>query len=162
MGVGLFLAHVCVIVMFWWWECYSSRASLCLQTETFSFSFWTFPLSLSFSLPGTACCLYTCINMRLFLLPPPFPSPICLSVCLPVRFCLPPPPPPLFVPPSLYFPPSFPLCSVSPLGFFLCFVFFSYCFFSIGFLILHVHVLSVCNTALTFGFFTPRTGPKWM
>ena len=77
---------VCVIVMFWWWECYSSRASLCLQRFP-SHSEHFLSLSPSFSLPGTVCCLYTCINMRLFLLPPPPPPPlspsVCLSVCLP-------------------------------------------------------------------------------
>ena len=95
------------------------------------------------ALPGTACCLYTCISLRVFLLSPPPPplslSPLCLSVCrhacltvcpsvclsacLSVRFCLPPPPPPLslFVPLFLHFPLSFPLCSVSPL-FLVCFI----------------------------------------
>ena len=110
------------------------------------------------ALPGTACCSYTCISLRVFLLSPPPPSlsPLCLSACLPaclsvclsiclsaclsVRFCLPPPPPPpppplsLFVPLFLHFPPSFPLCSVSPLSFNLFSLGFSvvilFCFLS--------------------------------
>ena len=108
--------------------------------------------------------------------------PACLSVCLSVRFCLPPPSPSLssFPPPP---PPTF-LYSIPPspcvlcplLGLFVClffvFVFFLLFFvvvlfsllviFPIGFLILHVRVLSVCNIVLIFGFFTPRTGFKCM
>ena len=47
-------------------------------------------------------------------------------------------------------------------GVVVLFCFLSCFFFFIGFLILHVHVLNICNIVLIFGFFTPHTGFKCM
>ena len=140
--------------------------------------FSSFGLSLSqlvtVALPGTACCLYTCISLRVFLLSPPPPPPLslpplsaclpaCLSDCLSVSpFQSPtptsPPPPPLSLRPPLsplpsFLPPVF--CVPSFFSFFfifgfsvvILFCFLSCAFFPLDFL-LHVQVLSVCNIAL--------------
>ena len=129
-------------------------------------------------------------DSRVLSLPPPLCLSVCQSVS--VSHPHPPPPPSPSLSPSLRPPlsllhPSFPLCSVSPLGvfwgFLFCFVFITFVvvlfcfffvvvlfcflswvffFFFVGFLILHVRVLSVCNILLIFGFVTPRTGFKCM
>ena len=116
------------------------------------------------ALPGTACCLYTCISLRVFLfspppplsLSPPTPPPpllsvclpaclsdclsvcpsVCLSACLSVRSCLPPPPhPPLSLSLSLSSSPSFSTF-LFPSPCVLCPLFFSLSYFVFSVVIL--------------------------
>ena len=158
-GFGLLSAHVCVLL-----SCFDGGSvtapglvSICKLKRFPSHSEHFLPLSLS--LPGTACCLYTCINMRLFLLSPPpslslslsLPSvclsvclPACLSVCLSVRlpvcpFLSPtptsPPPPPLSLSSSPSLSTSLPpspcvLCHLLVFSFLcVCFLLFFLVFF---------------------------------
>ena len=129
------------------------------------------------ALPGTACCLYTCISLRVFLFsppppplspPPPTPSvclsagmpvwlsvclsvcpSVCLSACLSVRSCLPPPPhPPLSLSLSL---------SLSSSPSFSTFLFPSPCvlcplFFSLSYFVFSVVIL-FCFLSCAFFFF---------
>ena len=127
------------------------------------------------ALPGTACCSYTCISLRVFLLSPPSPLSlpsvclsagmpvwlsVCLSVCLPVCLSVsvfhPHLPPPLSL--SLSSSPSFST-SLPPSPCVLCPLFFYlFCF---GFSVVILFCFLSC-VFFSFGFFTPRTGFKCM
>ena len=132
------------------------------------------------ALPGTACCLYPCISMRVFLHSPPPPLslpsvclsvcqpacltvclsvclPVCLSVCLSVPVSLPPPPlsplPPLPLSLSLSSSPSFST-SLPPSPCVLCPLFFNlFCF---GFSLVVLFLFSLLCVFFFFGFVLPH------